>query len=134
MKTRSTFSLLFWANTSRIKNTQVPIYVRITVNGKRANISSQRRIPISIWDANRGIAKGTKQQTKIFNEYLEQVRAKIYESFEDLLSENKLITTQLIKSGFLGDDESNKTLLELFEYHKKVSGKSSIAILLDIIK
>ena len=38
-----------------------------------------------------------------------------------MLSENKLITAQLIKSRFLGDDESNKTLLELFEYHNKVS-------------
>jgi|SRR5690606_30489870 len=110
MKTRSTFSLLFWANTSRIKNEQVPIYARITVNGKRANISLQRRIPISSWDANRGMARGTKQQSRFFNKYLEQVRAKIYESYEDLLSEKKLITAQLIKSRFLGVDESNKTL------------------------
>jgi len=121
MKTRSTFSLLFWANTSRIKNAQVPIYVRITVNGKRTNISLQRRIPFSIWDASRGIARGTKQQSKIFNKYLEQVRAKIYQSYEELLSENKLITAQLIKSRFLGLNGERKTLLELFEYHNEIS-------------
>ena len=73
MKTRSTFSLLFWANTSRIKNNQVPVYARITVNGKRANISLQRRVPISNWDANRGMVRGTKEQSRLLNKYLEQV-------------------------------------------------------------
>lgn len=121
MKIRSTFSLLFWANTSRIKNDHVPVYARITVNGKRTNLSLQRRIPISSWDANKGKARGTKQQARLFNKYLEQVRAKIYQSYEDLLSENKLITAQLIKSRFLGMDESGKTLLELFKYHNEVS-------------
>lgn len=121
MKNRPTFSLLFWANTSRIKNDQVPVYARITVNGKRTNLSLQRRIPVSSWDANKSKAKGTKQQTRLFNKYLEQVRAKIYESYEDLLSENKLITAQLIKSRFLGLDKSGKTLLELFKYHNEVS-------------
>lgn len=121
MKTRSTFSLLFWVNTSRIKNDQVPVYARITVNGKRTNISLQRRLPVSNWDSNRGMAKGTKQSSKLLNKYLEQVRAKIYESYEDLLSEDKLVTSQSIKSKFLGEDESNKTLLELFEYHNEVS-------------
>ncbi|MFD2826105.1 Arm DNA-binding domain-containing protein [Leeuwenhoekiella polynyae] len=50
MKTRSTFSLIFWVNTSRIKNEHVPIYARITVDGKRANFSLQRRIAIAEWD------------------------------------------------------------------------------------
>lgn len=120
MKTRSTFSLLFWANTSRINFDQVPIYARITVNGKRTNISLQRRIPILDWDSKRSQAKGTKEASRNFNKYLEQIRAKIYQSYEDLLSENKIITAQTIKSKFLGEDDSNKTLLELFEYHNEV--------------
>ena len=74
MKNRSTFSLLFWANTSLIKNDQVPVYARITVNGKRINLSLQRRIPLSSWDANKGKVRGTKQQARLFNKYLEQVR------------------------------------------------------------
>lgn len=121
MRNRSTFSLLFWANTSRLKNGQVPIYVRITVNGKRANLSLQRRIPLSNWDASRGNVKGTNQQSKGFNKYLEQVRAKIYQSYEDLLGEDKIITAQLIKSRFLGINGERKSLLELFEYHNKIS-------------
>ncbi|SEC70858.1 hypothetical protein SAMN05192540_3866 [Maribacter dokdonensis] len=36
MKTSSTFSILFWADFSRVKNNQASLYARITVNGKRA--------------------------------------------------------------------------------------------------
>lgn len=121
MKNRSTFSLLFWVNTSRIKNGQVPVYARITVNGKRINISLQRRVAIAAWDSNKGKAKGTKQSSRLLNKYLEQVRAKIYEAYEDLLSEDNLITAQAIKSKFLGEDKSSKTLLWLFDYHNEVS-------------
>ncbi|MBD0833672.1 site-specific integrase [Aestuariibaculum sediminum] len=121
MSTRSTFNLLFWVNTSRIKNKEVSLYARITVDGKRANISLQRRVPLSNWDSNKGKAKGSKREAKALNKYLDQVRAKIYQSYEDLISEDKLITAQLIKSRFLGEDRNFKTFLELFEYHNEVS-------------
>ena len=78
MKNRSTFSLIFWVCSSRIKNNQVPIYARITVNGKRANISIQRRVNSTDWDAARGIMRGTRQESKLLNKYLDQVRSKIY--------------------------------------------------------
>ncbi|MGY8911511.1 MAG: hypothetical protein ACKVIG_16855, partial [Flavobacteriales bacterium] len=39
MQSQNTFSLLFWVNASRAKNNIVSVYARITVNGKRANIS-----------------------------------------------------------------------------------------------
>ncbi|WP_028375653.1 site-specific integrase [Leeuwenhoekiella sp. MAR_2009_132] len=124
MKTRSTFSLIFWVNSSRIKNDKVPIYARITVDGKRANFSLQRRIELSDWDSERGIVKGTRQQSRLMNKYLEQVRSKVYQAYEDLFSENKFITAQTIKSRFLGADKLFKTLNELFDYHNEVSKQS----------
>jgi len=121
MKTRSTFSLIFWVNTSRIKNDLVPIYARITVDGKRTNFSLQRRIAIADWDSERGIIKGTREQSRLMNKYLEQVRSKVYQAYEDLFSENKFITAQAIRSRYLGEDKLFKTLTELFEYHNEIS-------------
>ncbi|MFC4723630.1 site-specific integrase [Geojedonia litorea] len=121
MKNRSTFSLLFWANTSRIQDNQVPVYARITVNGKRANISLQRKIEVSDWDASSGKAKGTKEQSRVFNRFLDQVRILIYEAQESLLKEKKLITALSIKARYLGEDETSHSLLELFDYHNAIS-------------
>ena len=124
MKNRSTFSLIFWVCSSRIKNNQDPVYARITVNGKRANISIQRRVNSTDWDAARGIMRGTRQESKLLNKYLDQVRSKIYTAYEDLLSENKMVTAQAIKNRYLGADKFYRSLQELFEYHNEISRHS----------
>ncbi|MCF6347040.1 MAG: Arm DNA-binding domain-containing protein, partial [Flavobacteriaceae bacterium] len=69
MKTSSTFSILFWVNFSRIKNEKASIYVRITVNGKRATISLKRKVEVSDWDIHKNRARGTSQKTRILNNY-----------------------------------------------------------------
>ncbi len=59
MKTKTTFTILFWADFSRTKENQASLYARITVNGKRATISLKRKVPISDWDAHKGRSRGT---------------------------------------------------------------------------
>lgn len=120
MRNRSTFSLIFWVNTSRAKNNQATIYARVTVNTKRINLSLKRKVLLSDWDANKGRVKGNKQEAKLLNRYLEQIRNKVYEAYEELLNENKLITAQAIKARFLGEDEKYRSMLELFEYHNNL--------------
>ncbi|GGH42719.1 integrase [Mangrovimonas yunxiaonensis] len=124
MRTRSTFSLLFWVNTSRLNNNQVPVYARVTVNGKRVNISLKRKVILSEWDSAKSKLKGSNQEAKLFNRFLEQVRSQIYLAYEQLLSENKLITAQAIKARYLGEDEQHRSLLELFEYHNTTMSKN----------
>ena len=124
MKNRLTFSLNFWIYSSRAKNDKVPIYARITVNGGRANFSLKRRIAENDWDAARGIMRGTRQESKLLNKYLDQVRSKIYTAYEDLLSENKMVTAQAIKNRYLGADKFYRSLQELFEYHNEISRHS----------
>ncbi|WP_111309964.1 Arm DNA-binding domain-containing protein [Confluentibacter sediminis] len=78
MKTTTTFSILFWADFSRVKENQASIYARITVNGKRATISLKRKVPISDWNAHKGRSRGTNQNTRILNNYLEEVNSSLF--------------------------------------------------------
>ncbi len=50
MQSSQTFSLLFWINASRAKNNLAEIYVRVTVNQKRINISLKRKVDVNLWD------------------------------------------------------------------------------------
>ena len=55
MKGRNTFSLWFYIRSNRIDSKgQVPIYMRITVNGVDASISINRKINEKSWDVKRG--------------------------------------------------------------------------------
>ena len=68
----NTFSLLFYIRTTKIKaDSTAPIYVRITINGKRAELSAKRSIDPSKWNTKKGRSKGTNEQSKSLNKYLD---------------------------------------------------------------
>ena len=47
---RSTFSVLFYANKSKLKNGIVPIMGRVTINGTLSQFSCKQSIPLDLWD------------------------------------------------------------------------------------
>ncbi|MBU2902912.1 site-specific integrase [Maribacter dokdonensis] len=119
MKTSSTFSILFWANFSRVKDNQASLYARITVNGKRASISLKRKVLVSDWDVHKSRAKGTTQKSRILNSYLDETYNHIFKSYRDLKLEHKLITAQSIKSRYLGEDETHHSINDIITYHNE---------------
>lgn len=119
MKTNQTFSILFWINRAKIRNGTVPIYCRVTVNGKRAEISIKRSIEPAKWDSRAGIAKGTSEASRTLNAYLDLVKGDIHRHYNRLLSAGAFITAEAIKNSYLGISEKRKTLFEVFEYHNE---------------
>lgn len=119
MKKSSTFSILFWVNLSRIKDEKASVYARITVNGKRANISLKRKILISDWDINKNRVKGTSQKARILNNYLDEVYSGLFKCYQDLKTENKFITSQAIKARYFGDDDQNRSINDIINYHNE---------------
>ncbi|MFD0797314.1 Arm DNA-binding domain-containing protein [Maribacter chungangensis] len=50
MNTSRTFNIHFWLNLSKQRGDIAPIYARITVDGKRSEISLQRNTSVTNWD------------------------------------------------------------------------------------
>lgn len=119
MRTISTFSILFWADLKKETNGEVLIYARVTVNGRRTNISTKKKISISLWNPEKKKAMGTTIEAKQVNLYLDQVKAQLFQCYQDLKFKGELITAELIKANFNGESENNKTLLNLIDYHKR---------------
>ncbi len=117
MQTSKTFSIHFWLNLSKKKEEISPIYARVTVNGKRAEISLKRSISVTYWDTRSKRAKPRTPDAQALNVYLDQVYAEMLECQKQLLGEFKLVTAQAIKARYLGEDEQQKTLLDLVDYH-----------------
>ena len=118
MKTSSTFSILFWADFSRAKNEQASIYARITVNGKRATISLKRKVLVSDWDVHKNRARGTNQKSRILNSYLDETYNHLFKCYRDLMNEHKLITAQVVKARYFGNDENNRSITDIINYHQ----------------
>lgn len=119
MKTSSTFSILFWADFSRAKNDQASIYARITVNGKRATISLKRKVLVADWDVHKNRARGTNQKSRILNSYLDETYNHLFKCYRDLMNEHKLITAQVVKARYFGNDENNRSITDIISYHNE---------------
>ncbi|WP_339840790.1 site-specific integrase [uncultured Maribacter sp.] len=125
MRSSTTFSVLFWVYSQRAdKNNLSNIYVRITVNGKKVNLSINQKADISSWDSKRQRIKGNSNQARTINLLLDDVKSGIVQCYRDLEREDKVLTAQLIKARFLGEDKRVRSLKDIFKYHNdKMGGK-----------
>lgn len=96
-----------------------PVYLRITVDGKRSEVTTGRECDPEKWNHNSGRAKGTKEEIKSFNAFLDNLQAKVYEAHRFLSENEKEITAETLKNRFLGKQENVHTLFEIFEDHNK---------------
>jgi len=122
--TNNTFGVAFYLK--KQKTTQAgksPIYARITVNGKRIEISVKRSIEKNNWNATKGMAKGSREETVKLNKYLDQFKAGIIDSYQQLLLQKKFITAELLKEKVTGGDQADFTLCKLMEYHNSDQGQ-----------
>jgi len=117
MKTTNTFSVQFIIRTKKNDLTKALIYARISVNGKRIEISLKRIIDPLIWHGAGECVKGTSNDVGQINKLIEETRYKIRECYQELRMQNKLITAEAIKSLFLGEEKSENTLCSLIDYH-----------------
>lgn len=119
MRTSSTFSILFWVYGKRAVNNKANIYIRVTLNGKRVNISLKRKINISTWDEKLQRASGTDKNSRILNLYLNEVQSKVYRIYEDFKREEVPFTPQMVKAKFLGEDKTRFSFQELIDYYNE---------------
>ena len=119
MRTDSTLGVIFFTRKKRNNPERLDIYVRITVNKERAEFSIKRDISVCNWDFLRCRAKETSENLILFNSYLDDVYAEVFNAHKQLHSERKLITARAIKLRYFGEDEERMTLMKAVEYHNQ---------------
>lgn len=123
MKSKNTFGIQFVLRLPKNKKDETAtVYARITVNGRRTEISLKSKVSINNWDEAKGRAKGKRQEIVKLNSHMEQVRSLIFDSYQELIQQNKVVSVDAVKAKYLGEDiEEAMTLLKVIEYHKQVA-------------
>jgi site-specific recombinase XerD len=114
------FGLLFYLK--KPKNYQkgnLPIYLRVTVDGVPKEISTGRQCDPAKWNVHAQRVMGTKEDSKSLNVYLDTLQAKVYEAKRQLLEANKTITAEQLKNVLKGKADRQHMLLEIFRYHNE---------------
>jgi hypothetical protein len=68
-------------------------------------------------DCVKGRGKGRSEEIRNLNAYLDQVQAKLLQCHGQLVQEDRIVSSNTIKTRFLGEDEVSRTLMDLIEYH-----------------
>jgi site-specific recombinase XerD len=118
MRSSNTFGIQFVIRLPKQqKNDQATVFARISVNGRRCEISLKKKVNPQNWDEAKGKARGTKDEIRKLNEHIERVRTLISDGYHELVQQKKIVTVDAVKSLFLGADDNEITLIKLGEYH-----------------
>lgn len=111
------FSILFIPRKSKDSTKPSPIYARITVNGKRVEISAKRSIDQNRWDARSGRVKGNREDAREINSHLDNIELKLKKIHNKLCDLNQDISAKAIRDIYNGRSEEKRTLIQVFQYH-----------------
>lgn len=114
-------SVLFTVKKSKInKAGMVPIYLRITVNGERSELSVNRNVSPNKWDAKTQRAVGRSESAKALNDYLDSVEVKVKRNFNTLLENQEEITATVLRDMQTGKHVRNYSLVSVFEINNQL--------------
>jgi len=115
---KSNFHLLFYLKGK--KNQQKgpdAIYMRITVNCKRAEISTGRDCEPTRWNSHAGRCIGTKEEARTLNTYLDSLQHKVKIAHQQLVDAGQNITAESLRNQFTGETKKSCYLMQLLADH-----------------
>jgi hypothetical protein len=102
---------------SNSEQEKLPIYLRLTVDGKRIEVATKRDCEPSKWNSSSGRKNGSKEDVRLLNAYLDTLQNKIYDIHRELIAQGKEITSEVIKGKLTGTVDKPKMIIELFQEH-----------------
>lgn len=119
---RGTFNLMCYLKKSKaLKNGEIPVYMRVTVNGQAFTFSMQGSVLPSLWSQEKEKSRGKDRKAQEFNHYIESVKSRLYKIHRELEIDGKPISASIIKDIFLGNTnvDEGKTLVEVHTEHNE---------------
>lgn len=123
---KQTFNVIFHLRISIRTDERFPVYVRITIDGKRIELSVKQMIAAEDWNENRGMAKPLKEECRVLNNYLEQLRSSFVSCYREMSLQKKVIAVETFKKEYYGNNDDEYTLSKLMNYHN-VEMKENLA-------
>jgi|JI10StandDraft_1071094.scaffolds.fasta_scaffold72845_5 site-specific recombinase XerD len=113
-------SVLFYIKRTKISaNGQTPIYMRVTVGGKRIDKSTGESVEEKRWIANAGKTKASNEECKRINDYLDVLKTQVYDYRTQFIREGIPVNYDNIKNKIFGIEERPLSLVEIFRDHNK---------------
>lgn len=125
---KAKITLHFYTRSKNANTTgKLPIYVRLTVNGERLEFSSKKFIDKAKWSPELAKMKGSTEEARSINSYLDMMRSKVLSTEMDLLHKEEEISIENFQAILLGTNRTDRMLIPIFQDHnnkmKELLGK-----------
>ena len=116
----SKVTLHFYAKSTKANgNGLLPIYVRLTIEGKRFEYSTKKFIEPSKWSTELSKMKGNSEEARSINNLLDFTRNRINEIQFELLKDGVSLNIDEFKNRLLGIKERERLLIPIFTEHNR---------------
>jgi len=116
----SKVTLHFYAKSTKANgNGLLPIYVRLTIDGKRFEYSTKKFIEPSKWSTELSKMKGNSEEARSINNLLDFTRNRINEIQFELLKDGVSLNIDEFKNRLLGIKERERLLIPIFTEHNR---------------
>ena len=96
---------------------QLPIYIRLTVDGQRFEFSSKKFIEKSKWSPELSKMKGSSEEARTINSYLDLMKSKVFDVQMELIHKNEELSLENFKSRILGTHERERMIIPIYQNH-----------------
>ena len=117
---KNTSNILFYIRRFRTnKDGKAPIYLRLNIQGKRAELTTNRFVLPEKWMYSAQMMNGTTEEARTINAYLNTLRNKVLQHINSLELQGLEVTSESLRNAVLGIEQKQHTLIEVFEYHNQ---------------
>lgn len=113
-------SILFFLKRAKVNSKGlVPIFQRITIEGKRIEKSTGKFIDPTKWSVEGSKMKGTSAEARTINSHLDILKIKVLDAERDLYNKRESITAETINNRLIGVNKRERMLIPIFEEHNR---------------
>ena len=129
MKINERVTLLVILEKSRLTaDGKAPIFIRLTIEGRSAEMSLGQKVCLGNWHQESGYVKGVSIEARLINNAIDTAKARIRQLYEQLCLADDYVSADRVKKAFQCKQEKEKTLMEVIEFvmdkvRQKVDGK-----------
>lgn len=112
---------LFWVRSSSAnKNGFAPLMIRITISADDlVNFSTGITVNPKEWNVDKKLMKGKSEESARVNNFISTSKSKLQSIFDNLRSDEKYISAELIKNVFQGKTQERITILKAITDHNE---------------
>jgi len=111
-------SILFYGKKNKLTSHKLlPVYLRVTIDGQRFEVSTQRFIEPGKWSLESGKVKGNSEEARTINTYLDRLKQRVYQYQKESIQEGQLFNVETLRTRWFGIGVRSYKLLEIFRQH-----------------